>query len=468
MDFLEQLDGLHDHLSTTFVGYHAPSFRVTRDEWGDGTEFYLHYYSTRPGLGPVVVGVLKASLKQLFNVDCQVEVSTDQEEEQDPGEICFFITMSSKQKEIDRQESNVPRPVNSTKSLISPQSFSHLFPFHITFNRDLEITSCGNVVRRLFQSSDGLLKQGLTIDSMFEIVRPRLTGFSFMNILALINTTYVLRQRVATTTKPLKLRGRMTYQWQSNTVIFLCSPSATDLQDLFEQGVYLTDIPVHDAVKDLILMSEVFAKEQEAAKQMEAMTQVMQSRLEELETEKKKTDRLIYSVVPPAIADDLRCKRTIPSLRYDDVTLMFSSVDGFAAFSSTHHPIEIVRFLNRLYTMFDAILDPRVHSKVYKVETIADNYIVVSGCPVIVEDHALAIANLALDLVDRCERIDDVTDATRALKTTIGIHSGEIVAGIIGSRMPRYCLFGDTINLTSRTAAYGKRGFINVTEETYT
>lgn len=77
--------------------------------------------------------------------------------------------------------------------------------------------------------------------------------------------------------------------------------------------------------------------------------------------------RLIYSVVPPAIAEDLRCKRTIPSLRYDDVTLMFSSVDGFAAFSSTHHPIEIVRFLNRLYTMFDAILDPRVHPKVYKV-----------------------------------------------------------------------------------------------------
>lgn len=293
MDFLEQLDGLHDHLSTTFVGYHAPSFRVTRrDEGGDGTEFYLHYYSNRQGLGPVVVGVLKAALKQMFHVDCQVEVSTDEEEEQDPGEICFLITLGSKQKEIDRQESNVPRPVNSTKSLISPQSFSQLFPFHITFNRDLEITSCGNVVRRLFQSSDGLLKQGLTIDSVFEIVRPRLTAFSFMNILALINTTYVLRQSVATTTKPLKLRGRMTYQWQSNTVIFLCSPSATDLQDLFEQGVYLTDIPVHDAVKDLILMSEVFAKEQEAAKQMEAMTQIMQSRLEELEAEKKKTDRL--------------------------------------------------------------------------------------------------------------------------------------------------------------------------------
>ena len=72
-------------------------------------------------------------------------------------------------------------------------------------------------------------------------------------------------------------------------------------------------------------------------------------------------------MVPPAIADDLRRKKPIPSKKYEDITLMFSAIDGFEAFSASHEPLDIVILLNNCYTIFDTILDPAIHPKIYKV-----------------------------------------------------------------------------------------------------
>ncbi|GAU88896.1 hypothetical protein RvY_01514 [Ramazzottius varieornatus] len=464
MDFLEQLDGLHDHLSSTFVGYRAPSFRVTFEEDGDGTEFYLHYYSVRIGLSSVVKGVLKGAMKDLFGVTIEINEANDRAEE--VGEVCFFIKIVATDKEGTHKKEGmgetvavVNKNVIPSKEAISPESFSRLYPFHITFNRELEITSVGNVMKRLFPL--GIV--GGKIDELFQITRPRL-DFNFASILAHINTVYVLLQNEATATKPLKIKGRMAFQWQYNVIIFLCSPNPTDLQDLYEMGVRLADIPLHDASKELMFMAENFAEEQEISKELEKMTNDLQAGFEKLEDEKKKTDQLIYSVVPPAIADDLRRKKPIPSKKYEDITLMFSTIDGFEAFSASHEPLDIVILLNSCYTIFDTILDPAIHPKIYKVETIADCYIVVSGCPQVVEDPANAVVELAMDLYAGCEKL---FFGTENFHITVGIHSGEIVAGIIGSRMPRYCLFGDTINTTSRTKTYGKKSCINLTQSTY-
>ena len=76
---------------------------------------------------------------------------------------------------------------------------------------------------------------------------------------------------------------------------------------------------------------------------------------------------LVYSVVPASIADDLRHKRNVPSLRYDDVTVLFSAIEGFSEFCATHRPIEIVELLNTCHGVFDTILNPKSHPEVYKV-----------------------------------------------------------------------------------------------------
>lgn len=287
VDFLEQLDALHDHLSTTYIGFNAPSFRCAQEEDGDGTEFYLYYYSQRPALGPVVVGIIRAAFKTLFDVVVDIKVS---EQETREGETCFLIKLSDRDgKGPHRLGSSIslPRQATTSEELMTLQTFESLFPFHIAFNQDMVVTSCGNAVTRHF-ILDGLV--GRNINTVFDIVRPRL-NFDFNSILSHNNTVYVLTEKNAATVRPLKLKGKMTFQWQFNVMLFLCSPSAIDLQDLLDQGVHLADVPIHDATKDLLLLSEQFATDYEYARQLENMTNLLQVRYIELDGEKQKTDR---------------------------------------------------------------------------------------------------------------------------------------------------------------------------------
>ena len=287
-DFLEQLDSMHDHLSNTYIGFKAPSFRCTQDEEGNGTEFYLYYYSQRPALGPIVVGIIRTAFQTLFHVTVEITVSQQETRE---GEVCFLIKISDPESGNQPcrlgSSSSLPRQASTNEEHLNLQSFDSLFPFHIAFNRQMVITSCGNAVGRRFDMQ-GLV--GRRADTVFDVVRPTLK-FNFSSILSHINTAYVLIEKNATSVKPLSLRGKMTFQWQVNVMLFFCSPSAIDLQDLLDQGVYLADIPIHDATKDLLLLSEQFAVEYQYAKQLETMTNLLQLRYVELEDEKQKTDR---------------------------------------------------------------------------------------------------------------------------------------------------------------------------------
>lgn len=99
-----------------------------------------------------------------------------------------------------------------------------------------------------------------------------------------------------------------------------------------------------------------------------------------------------------------------------------------------------------------------------QVETVGDKYMTVSGLPEPCTHHAKSICHLALDMMEIAGqvKVDD-----EPVQITIGIHTGEVVTGVIGQRMPRYCLFGNTVNLTSRTETTGEKGKINVSEYTY-
>uniref|UniRef100_A0A8C4TM75 Guanylate cyclase 1 soluble subunit beta 1 n=1 Tax=Erpetoichthys calabaricus TaxID=27687 RepID=A0A8C4TM75_ERPCA len=178
--------------------------------------------------------------------------------------------------------------------------------------------------------------------------------------------------------------------------------------------------------------------------------------------------RLLYSVLPPSVANELRHKRPVPAKRYDNVTILFSGIVGFNAFCSKHASaegaIKIVNLLNDLYTRFDILTDSRKNPYVYKVETVGDKYMTVSGLPEPCVHHAQSICHLALDMM---EIAGQVKVDNEPVQITIGIHTGEVVTGVIGQRMPRYCLFGNTVNLTSRTETTGEKGRINVSEYTY-
>ena len=155
---------------------------------------------------------------------------------------------------------------------------------------------------------------------------------------------------------------------------------------------------------------------------------------------------------------------TVEPESFDCVTIYFSDIVGFTTISAFSSPIEVVQLLNDLYTMFDEIL---TNFDVYKVETIGDAYMVVSGLPIRNGNaHAGQIATMALNLLHNCGLFTIKHLPGVPLRLRIGMHSGACVTGVVGLKMPRYCLFGDTVNTASRMESTSQAYRIHVSEST--
>ncbi|XP_051900501.1 retinal guanylyl cyclase 2-like [Pristis pectinata] len=191
---------------------------------------------------------------------------------------------------------------------------------------------------------------------------------------------------------------------------------------------------------------------------------LIRERTEELEVEKQKTDRLLTQMLPPSVAQALKTGDPVEPEHFKQVTIYFSDIVGFTTISAMSDPIEVVDLLNDLYTLFDAIIGSH---DVYKVETIGDAYMVASGLPTRNENrHAAEISNMSLDILSsigtfKMRHMPDVP-----VRIRIGLHSGPCVAGVVGLTMPRYCLFGDTVNTASRMESTGLPYRIHLNQST--
>jgi class 3 adenylate cyclase/putative methionine-R-sulfoxide reductase with GAF domain len=181
-----------------------------------------------------------------------------------------------------------------------------------------------------------------------------------------------------------------------------------------------------------------------------------------LEEERDRFDRLLRNTLPESIARRLQAGEERIAEHFDAVTVLFADIVGFTRMAAEQTPEAVVELLGRVFTEFDALSD---RLGVEKIKTIGDAYMVVAGVPTARDDHQEAMAELALDLLSTVERVNAALGVELAVR--VGMHSGPVVAGIIGVRKFAYDLWGDTVNTASRMESHGVSGRIHVDESTY-
>ncbi|XP_034034510.1 retinal guanylyl cyclase 1 [Thalassophryne amazonica] len=226
-------------------------------------------------------------------------------------------------------------------------------------------------------------------------------------------------------------------------------------EEIFKQFKSITKGKKTNIIDSMLRMLEQYSSNLE---------DLIRERTEELEVERQKTDNLVAQMLPKSVAQALKTGKPVKPEHFSEVTLYFSDIVGFTTISALSEPIEVVDLLNDLYTLFDAIIG--MHD-VYKVETIGDAYMVASGVPARNGSrHAAEMANMSLDILHCIGTFKMRHMPELKVRIRIGLHSGPVVAGVVGLTMPRYCLFGDTVNTASRMESTGLPYRIHVNQST--
>jgi adenylate cyclase len=218
-------------------------------------------------------------------------------------------------------------------------------------------------------------------------------------------------------------------------------PDGADLPEGFVRTFDVLNIVVVSCVAMLLLIT--FARGRDAA----------QARVE----------ALLLNVLPADVAQRLQSDPNSIADHFDEVSILFADLVDFTPLSSELDAREVVSFLDRLFTSFDALVD---RYEVEKIKTIGDCYMVAAGVPRPRPDHAQALANLAIDMRECAKQCPSDT-GWHDLRLRIGISSGPVVAGVIGRRRFLYDLWGDTVNMASRMESHGTPDEIQITRSTW-
>uniref|UniRef100_W5KHE7 Guanylate cyclase soluble subunit alpha-1 n=1 Tax=Astyanax mexicanus TaxID=7994 RepID=W5KHE7_ASTMX len=321
-------------------------------------------------------------------------------------------------------------------------------------------------LKRLGRSRDGQRRP--TFEEHFSIVLPEIRA-NFQGILTMLNTQFILRvkqQQPSSSTasygKHMDLKGQMIFMSEMNAVLFLGSPCVDKLEELTGRGLYLSDIPIHNALRDVVLVGEQAKAQDGLKKRLGKAKAALENAHQALEEEKRRTVELLFTIFPGNVAQRLWQGLPVQAKKFEGVTVLFSDIVGFTAICSRCTPMQVVNMLSELYTRFDGHCG---ELDVYKVETIGDAYCVAGGLHKESPTHAVQIALMALKMMELSDEV--TTPMGEVIRMRIGIHSGSVLAGVVGVKMPRYCLFGNNVTLANKFESCSVPRKINISPTTY-
>jgi adenylate cyclase len=187
-----------------------------------------------------------------------------------------------------------------------------------------------------------------------------------------------------------------------------------------------------------------------------------QAFVRELQQERERSERLLLNILPAPVAERLKQTHDIIADNVEDVSVMFVDIVDFLPLSTSMPPAEMVEMLNTIFSTFDALVD---YYGLEKIKTSGDSYMVVGGLPLPDANHLDSIAGMALDVLASTSKFS--RNDGKPFQLRVGIHSGPVVAGVIGMKKFAYDLWGVTVNIASRMESQGLPGAIQVTQDVY-
>ncbi|XP_037087734.1 soluble guanylate cyclase 88E-like [Pollicipes pollicipes] len=470
------LDNLHEYLKFSYPRMRPPSF-FCESETASG--MVLHYRSKRKGYGFYTMGQIKQVARHFYDTEMKIELVRE-DSFMDSFHVTFQLTFDNQAY----REAHSFQLVRDEQSLpIRASIIFELFPFSIAFTADLTVRNLGQSILTILPD---LL--GKRLNDWFDLVRP-LVEFRFASILKKTNNIFELisidapSQLNSMSTngkdglhpeiddatmireKNLRLKGQMMYFDDWKMILFLGTPVMPDLEAMIHTGLFINDLSMHDFSRDLMLAGTQQSIELKLALDQEQLkSKKLEESMRKLDEEMRRTDELLYQMIPKEVANRLRKgENPVDTCEvFDSVTIIFSDVVTFTEICSRLSPMQVVSMLNSMYSIFDQLTEL---NEVYKVETIGDAYMVVAGAPEKRDNHAERICDMALDMVEGITGLTDPSTGNH-IQIRVGVHSGTVVAGVVGLKMPRYCLFGDTVNTASRMESNSQAMKIHISETT--
>ncbi len=245
----------------------------------------------------------------------------------------------------------------------------------------------------------------------------------------------------------------------------------TDLVDLFlvmdhqkKTGDLSFDVPVEpftEVGQIAERYNEVLGRVRTIMQENDETRRSIEEAFEQIALEQNRAEKLLLNILPEPVAKELKSQKKVIAQSAREVTILFADIVGFTSLAESRKPHQVIEILNRVFSVFDRLTDTY---RLEKIKTIGDAYMVVGGLPNFMQEHASAVARFSLDIMKEVGKFR-LKDGSK-LDLRVGIHTGPVVAGVIGEKKFIYDVWGDSVNVASRLESHSLPGRIHISEQT--